>query len=72
MRQAVRCAMLPGDLVLFLGAGDITNAAHELADELSKELIMPKEQLLGLLSEKLSPDTVLRYRRSTCIRSNSR
>src|SRR5205814_1196486 len=36
LRRAVRAAMLPGDLVLFLGAGDITNAARELAFQLSK------------------------------------
>jgi len=32
--SAVRAAMQPGDLVLFLGAGDITKAAHELARNL--------------------------------------
>jgi len=31
---AVRALMQPGDLILFLGAGDITKAAHELADQL--------------------------------------
>jgi UDP-N-acetylmuramate--alanine ligase len=35
LRQRVRQALEPGDLALFLGAGgDITQAAHELADEL--------------------------------------
>ena len=29
LRRAVRAAMLPGDVVLFLGAGDITKAAHD-------------------------------------------
>jgi UDP-N-acetylmuramate--L-alanine ligase len=37
LRRSVRAAMLPGDLVLFLGAGDITRAAHELAAELREE-----------------------------------
>jgi len=60
LRRAVRRAMLPGDLILFLVAGDITKAAHELADELSKEPMMPKEELLARLSERLSPETVLR------------
>src|SRR6185503_5225581 len=32
--DSVRSAMQPGDLVLFLGAGDITKAAYELAREL--------------------------------------
>ena len=60
LRRAVRAAMLPGDLVLFLGAGDITKAAHELAAELSKESMEPKEQLLARLSESLSSDSVVR------------
>jgi UDP-N-acetylmuramate--L-alanine ligase len=31
LRQAVRAALQPGDVVLFLGAGDITQAAHDFA-----------------------------------------
>jgi UDP-N-acetylmuramate--alanine ligase len=31
LRESVRAAIEPGDVVLFLGAGDITKAAHELA-----------------------------------------
>lgn len=34
LRGAVRAAMLPGDIAVFLGAGDITRIAHELATEL--------------------------------------
>ncbi len=34
LAAAVRSVMQPGDLILFLGAGDITNAAHQLASEL--------------------------------------
>jgi UDP-N-acetylmuramate-alanine ligase len=34
LRDSVRAAMQPGDVVLFLGAGDITRAAHEVADAL--------------------------------------
>src|SRR5439155_19632609 len=60
LRRAVRAAMLPGDLVLFLGAGDITKAAHELAAELSKESMAPKEQLLAQLSGKLYADSIVR------------
>jgi UDP-N-acetylmuramate--alanine ligase len=33
---AVRAMMQPGDLILFLGAGDITKAAHELAHQLKQ------------------------------------
>ena len=60
LRVAVRAAILPGDLVLFLGAGDITIAAHELAAELSKESMLPKEQLLAHFSENLSADSLIR------------
>ena len=60
LRRDVRAAMLPGDLVLFLGAGDITRAAHELAAELSKETMIPKEQLLALFLEKVSSDSIVR------------
>lgn len=34
---AVRAAMEPGDVVLFLGAGDITRVAHEMAARLARE-----------------------------------
>jgi UDP-N-acetylmuramate--alanine ligase len=37
LQQTVRAAMAPGDLVLFLGAGDITQAAHALAAQLRHE-----------------------------------
>ena len=36
LRLAVRTAMQPGDLVLFLGAGDITKVAHQLVLELKQ------------------------------------
>lgn len=57
--HAVRRAMQPGDLVLFLGAGDITKAAHQLADELRQESPARPERLLAELSARLSPATVL-------------
>ena len=60
LRAAVRAAMQPGDLVLFLGAGDITRAAHQLADQLREEMPDGKEQLFAELSKMVSPDTVLR------------
>jgi UDP-N-acetylmuramate--L-alanine ligase/UDP-N-acetylenolpyruvoylglucosamine reductase len=58
--RAVRAAMEPGDLVLFLGAGDITKAAHALAAQLQHETVTPKEQLFADLAARLSPETVLR------------
>ncbi len=36
LRRAVRQTMKPGDTVIFQGAGDITQAAHELARELAE------------------------------------
>jgi UDP-N-acetylmuramate--alanine ligase len=53
---AVRAALQPGDVVLFLGAGDITQAAHELANELrmqTSERVRPigvVEKLRAVLS----------------------
>jgi UDP-N-acetylmuramate--alanine ligase len=56
----VRGAMEPGDLVVFLGAGDITRAAHQLAAQLEEEPVMHKERLLADLAAVVSSKTVLR------------
>jgi UDP-N-acetylmuramate--L-alanine ligase len=58
--RAVRAAMQPGDVILFLGAGDITKAAHALAAELGKESPDQKERDFTELSGRLSPKSVLR------------
>jgi UDP-N-acetylenolpyruvoylglucosamine reductase len=60
LRRAVRAAMLPGDVVLFLGAGDITKAAHELAAELCEEVVSSNEQTLAALTAGLSPESIVR------------
>ncbi|HKS35977.1 MAG TPA: UDP-N-acetylmuramate--L-alanine ligase [Verrucomicrobiae bacterium] len=60
LRMSVRAAMQPGDLVLFLGAGDITQTARELAAQLRNEMPTNKEQLFAALSAVVSPATVLR------------
>jgi len=60
LRRAARAAMLPGDIVLFLGAGDITHAAHALAAELTEETVTPKEAMLTELSAALSKDSVVK------------
>src|SRR6185369_10608778 len=60
LRQAVRAAMLPGDLVLFLGAGDITHAAHALAAELGEESMTPTENLCAELTARLSNEAVIK------------
>ncbi len=60
LRRAVRAAMLPGDVVLFLGAGDITLAAHALAADLKDETVTPNENLLAELAARLSAGSVVR------------
>jgi UDP-N-acetylmuramate--L-alanine ligase/UDP-N-acetylenolpyruvoylglucosamine reductase len=58
--RAVRAAMQPGDLVLVLGAGDITQAAHQLAETLRTERPTSKEQLHLELTSRLSAESVVR------------
>jgi UDP-N-acetylenolpyruvoylglucosamine reductase len=64
LRSAVRAAMQPGDLVLFLGAGDITQAAHALAAQLREEPQSNQDQFFAALSAALSTATVLRQNES--------
>ena len=58
--SAVRAAMQPGDVVLFLGAGDITKAAHALAAQLREERASNPEPFFAALSAALPPTTLLR------------
>jgi UDP-N-acetylenolpyruvoylglucosamine reductase len=58
--SAVRAAMQPGDLVLFLGAGDITKAAHALAAQLREERPSSQESFFAELSAALPSTTVFR------------
>jgi len=60
LRRAVRAVMLSGDVVVFLGAGDITKAAHELAAELREEAVSSNEQTLAALTACLSPESIVR------------
>lgn len=60
LRTAVRTAMQPGDVVLFLGAGDITNAAHHLAAELNHDPVRLKEQIFSRITKRISDTTILR------------
>ncbi|GDY19603.1 hypothetical protein LBMAG56_09480 [Verrucomicrobiota bacterium] len=66
---AVRAEMRPGDLVLFLGAGDITRVAHQLAAEMKAAVATttaavataaPSAPLAAELRALLAPGTVLR------------
>lgn len=60
LRMAVRTAMRPGDLVLFLGAGDITTVAHQLAAELNHNPVRLKEQIFSKITKRISDTTILR------------
>lgn len=60
LARAVRGAMQPGDLVLLLGAGDITQAAHQLAEMLRAERPTSKEQLHRELAGLLSAESAVR------------
>ena len=58
--REIRGAMRPGDLVLFLGAGDITGLAREFAGQLRGEPMQPKEKLQADLASRVSRETVVR------------
>lgn len=60
LRRAVRAAMRPGDLVLFLGAGDITKCAHALAAELSGSPMADKQEIFTEMRARLGPETTVR------------
>jgi UDP-N-acetylmuramate--L-alanine ligase/UDP-N-acetylenolpyruvoylglucosamine reductase len=50
----LKCAMEPGDLILFLGAGDITKIAHAFAEDLKQQQALSAmcENLPALLSSE--------------------
>jgi UDP-N-acetylmuramate--L-alanine ligase/UDP-N-acetylenolpyruvoylglucosamine reductase len=56
----LRKAMTSGDLVLFLGAGDITEAAHAFANQLEQEAAARRQSLASELTRRLSPDSIVR------------
>ncbi len=60
LRGVVRAEMQPGDLVLFIGAGDITLVSHELADQLGYEKSEVREEIYTQLTTLLSPTTVVK------------
>lgn len=59
MSGQIRAAMRPGDLVLFLGAGDITQVAHALAVSLRNEARETGGGWFDELKSALSPETVV-------------
>ena len=60
LRTAVRTAMQPGDVVLFLGAGDITRVAQGIAADLKQGPGRMKEQIFSRITERISDTTILR------------
>lgn len=58
--KAIEKVVVPGDLVLFLGAGDITKAAHEFARDMQNEWTNTQEALLRRLTARLSPDSIVK------------
>ncbi|MEW6305733.1 MAG: UDP-N-acetylmuramate dehydrogenase [Verrucomicrobiota bacterium] len=60
LRAAVKAAMRPGDTVLFLGAGDITRAAHELSKELQAQKPITADEIHRELKALLGSRTICR------------
>lgn len=60
LRTAVRTAMRPGDVILFLGAGDITRVAHQLAADLQHHPMRMKDQIFARITQRISDTTILR------------
>ncbi|HKQ37068.1 MAG TPA: UDP-N-acetylmuramate--L-alanine ligase [Verrucomicrobiae bacterium] len=60
LRTAVRTVMQPGDVVLFLGAGDITGVAHQLAADLKQHPVRMREQIFSRITQRISDTTILR------------
>ena len=60
LAAAVRSELRPGDTVLFLGAGDITRVAHQLAAELRHETTGSLDSVFQELKAVVSPDAIVR------------
>lgn len=60
LAPAISSRLAPGDVVLFLGAGDITGAAREFAEQLTRQAMQPKEQLYAELANRLSRESLLK------------
>ena len=60
LRAAIRTAMQPGDVVLFLGAGDITTVAQQIAADLKHDPMRMREQIFSRITKRISDTTILR------------
>ena len=59
MNKSIRAALEPGDVLLYLGAGDITQAAREMAGTLRGEPVSAAADCFSRLRALVSPQTVL-------------
>jgi UDP-N-acetylmuramate--alanine ligase len=59
LNKSIRAALEPGDVLLYLGAGDITGAAREMAETLRSEPAAPAEDRFSKLRALVSPQTLL-------------
>ncbi len=59
LRKALEIEIQPGDLILFLGAGNLTNEAHILGAELEKAHLNKMRELENQLAEFVSSETRL-------------
>ena len=57
---AVLKVLRPGDVVVFMGAGDITRTAHDVARELRSLPMSDKQKLAADLSARVTRETVVR------------
>jgi UDP-N-acetylmuramate--alanine ligase len=57
---AIKRELRAGDVVLFLGAGDITQAAQQFAAELKEVRVTDKQELAAELTERVSTETTVR------------
>ena len=72
LRTAVRTAMQPGDVVLFLGAGNITTVAQQIAADLKQDPARMREQIFSRITKRISDTTILRKNESMAKRTTLR
>lgn len=60
LKRQIKAVLQPGDLVIFLGAGDITKAAHEFAKELKQGMSGFDRNALEELAGQLPQETLCR------------
>lgn len=72
LRRAVARELRAGDLALFLGAGDITRVAQQVAAELRERPMSDRENLATELVQRVAPQTAVRANESLARRTTLR